>query len=91
MAGTVPQKGRLGQFIFVREVIAVLTPTRRHAVIFDLDGTLIDSLPDLRTALNHLLEAEGRKSLRPEDVRLMVGDGAMRLVERAFLATGPAP
>lgn len=63
---------------------------RRHAV-FDLDGTLVDSLPDLVIALNKLLSEEGRRRVDPEEVRLMVGDGAVRLVERGFAATGDLP
>lgn len=59
-------------------------------VIFDLDGTLIDSAPDLRTALNHLLRTEGRRQLTLEEVVAMIGDGVGKLVERAFAATGAA-
>ena len=58
------------------------------AVIFDLDGTLVDSAPDLRVAVNKLLSEEGRRSLSLEEVTGMIGDGAMKLVERAFEATG---
>jgi phosphoglycolate phosphatase len=60
------------------------------AVIFDLDGTLIDSAPDLRVALNHLLAEEGRRSLDLEAVKMMIGDGVQKLVERGFAATGEA-
>ncbi len=60
---------------------------RRHAV-FDLDGTLIDSLPDLAIALNRLLRQENCAELPHAEVRQMIGDGAMRLVERAFAARG---
>ncbi len=61
---------------------------RGRALLIDLDGTLVDSLPDLMTAINRLLAAEGRATLAAEEVRLMVGDGAARLVERAFVARG---
>lgn len=63
------------------------SPTPR-AVIFDLDGTLIDSLPDITSALNQLLPAYGRRLLDQAEVRPMVGDGVRRLVEKAFAATG---
>lgn len=66
------------------------TKTRRHIAVFDLDGTLVDSLPDLAIALNKLLAEKGRRPLAADEVRVMVGDGAVRLVERAFAATGPA-
>jgi len=58
------------------------------AVVFDLDGTLIDSAPDLCTALNKLLEKCDRTQVSLQQVKMMVGDGAAKLVERAFAATG---
>jgi phosphoglycolate phosphatase len=61
------------------------------AVLFDLDGTLIDSLPDLVAAVNRMLAAEARPPLAPDAVKGMVGDAAITLVERAFAATGGAP
>ncbi|MCW5698405.1 MAG: phosphoglycolate phosphatase [Rhodospirillales bacterium] len=59
-----------------------------RCVVFDLDGTLIDSAPDLRRALNKLLAEEQRPALALDAVVGMIGDGAMKLVERAFTATG---
>lgn len=56
------------------------------AVIFDLDGTLIDSVPDLHVAVNRLLNEEGQPAVTAEAVAHMVGEGASRLVERAFAA-----
>ncbi len=61
------------------------------AVIFDLDGTLVDSAPDLATALNALLAEEHRRPVTLDEVKTMIGDGATKLVERAFAATGEAP
>jgi len=61
---------------------------RIRAVVFDLDGTLIDSAPDLRTALNGLLAEHGRRPLTLPEVTAMIGDGAAKLVERAFAMTG---
>ena len=58
------------------------------AVVFDLDGTLVDSAPDLNTAINKLLGEEGRRALALDEVIGMIGDGAVKLVERAFRATG---
>ena len=55
-----------------------------HAVIFDLDGTLIDSLPDVLGALNPVLAEAGRRKVTVEEGRLMVGGGAEPLIERAF-------
>jgi phosphoglycolate phosphatase len=58
------------------------------AVVFDLDGTLVDSAPGLRFALNQLLAQEGRRPLALGEVIPMIGDGAAQLVHRAFAATG---
>jgi phosphoglycolate phosphatase len=62
--------------------------TEKRAVIFDLDGTLIDSDPDIRTALNRVLAAEGLAPLSTAEVQSMIGDGAKVLLERAFAARG---
>jgi phosphoglycolate phosphatase len=59
-------------------------------LIFDLDGTLVDSAPDLRTALNEMLRERGRPPLSPAEVRRMIGDGATALVARALAASGAA-
>ncbi len=57
-------------------------------VVFDLDGTLVDTAPDLTAALNHALGRLGRRPVPPGDVRHMVGHGARRLLERGLAATG---
>jgi phosphoglycolate phosphatase len=59
----------------------------RH-LIFDLDGTLVDSAPDLATALNGLLQEMGKPALAESTVRSMVGDGAGVLVQRGLTASG---
>lgn len=64
---------------------------KTRAVIFDLDGTLIDSLPDLAEALNAVLAEHGRDPLARPEVSRMVGDGVMTLVERGFDARGGMP
>lgn len=53
-------------------------------VLFDLDGTLVDSLPDIAKALNLTLTGAGLPTLAIETVARFVGDGAAKLVERAF-------
>ncbi|MBC7520873.1 MAG: phosphoglycolate phosphatase [Sandarakinorhabdus sp.] len=57
-------------------------------VVFDLDGTLVDTAPDLCAALNHALSVLGRPGVPAEDVRHMVGHGARKLLEKGLAATG---
>lgn len=57
-----------------------------HAVVFDLDGTLVHSVPDLHPAVNRLLAEEGQPPVSLAAVKAMVGEGATRLVQRAFAA-----
>ncbi|GJL99164.1 MAG: phosphoglycolate phosphatase [Rhodomicrobiaceae bacterium] len=54
------------------------------AVIMDLDGTLIDSAPDIARALNCAFEDEGLSPFTLDEVRFMIGGGVPKLVERAF-------
>jgi phosphoglycolate phosphatase len=62
------------------------------ALIFDLDGTLVDTAPDLLGATNAVLAAQGRASIDPASLRHMVGFGARSLITQAMAATGaPAP
>ncbi|MBP0615131.1 phosphoglycolate phosphatase [Jiella mangrovi] len=56
------------------------------AVLFDLDGTLIDSAPDLHAALNQTLESYGEPPFTLEAVTRMIGAGVPKLVERAYAA-----
>lgn len=61
-----------------------------RAIIFDLDGTLIDSAPDLADALNSVLRSEGLREQALADVKGMVGAGAKVLIQRGFAANGKA-
>lgn len=68
----------------------MLDPARKmpSAVVFDLDGTLVDTAPDLCRALNHVLTHEGRAHVAPDDLRHMVGHGARVLMTKGMAATG---
>jgi phosphoglycolate phosphatase len=61
------------------------------AVLFDLDGTLVDSARDRAETLNRLLAEEGVAALSPEAVKDMIGDGVGKLVERGLSAVGADP
>jgi phosphoglycolate phosphatase len=63
-----------------------------HLVVFDLDGTLVDSRRDLADAANEVLKAHGCAPHSEQAIGRMVGDGAATLVARAFAAGGrPQP
>jgi phosphoglycolate phosphatase len=62
-----------------------------RAVVFDLDGTLVDSLPDIAAALNGTLAAHGCPRIALPAVAGMVGGGADLLIERALRASGESP
>lgn len=62
-----------------------------RAVIFDLDGTLVDTAPDLMRATNHVLELRGRRPIALDEVRVFVGHGARALLTRGLTATGGLP
>ena len=57
-------------------------------IVFDLDGTLVDTAPDLVGALNHVLASEGLAPVAFEEARNMVGGGARLLIERGVAAEG---
>lgn len=62
-----------------------------RGVVFDLDGTLVDSAPDLRNALNQFLAERERRAMTLAETKTAVGDGAVKLVERALRLTGACP
>ena len=57
-------------------------------IVFDLDGTLVDTAPDLVRALNETLALEGLPRVKLDTVRTMVGQGARVLIERAAARFG---
>lgn len=58
------------------------------AIVWDLDGTLAESAPDLATALNVVLEENGRACHDLAAVRNMIGGGVPKLIDRGFRASG---
>src|SRR5216684_795381 len=57
-------------------------------VVFDLDGTLVDTAPDLINALNFVLEREGLPPVPLHAARNMIGAGARKLIERGLELEG---
>ncbi len=58
------------------------------ALLFDLDGTLIDSVPDVCASVNRILEKMDRRPTTIEEIKSLVGFGAKTLVEKTLEATG---
>jgi phosphoglycolate phosphatase len=58
------------------------------SVVFDLDGTLVDTSPDLTASLNHVLRSFGRAEVDPATVRHLVGHGARAMIERGLALEG---
>ena len=62
-----------------------------RVLVLDLDGTLVDTVPDLAAALNRLMAARDLPLFDYSSTAAMVGDGVAKLVERAFAARGRVP
>jgi phosphoglycolate phosphatase len=62
--------------------------TSARTVVFDLDGTLVDTAPDLINALNFVLDREGLPPVPLDSARNMIGAGARRLIERGLELEG---
>ncbi len=54
------------------------------AIIFDLDGTLIDSVTDLANSVNYTLAKIGLESYTREEIKSFVGDGVQKLITRSL-------
>lgn len=66
-----------------------MTSPKKSLLIFDLDGTLIDSVPDLAESINAMLLDFGYQSFSEDTIRHWVGNGATKLVKRALSASQP--
>src|SRR6185436_3951218 len=60
------------------------------AILFDLDGTLVDTAPDLLASLNAVLTRVGHRPVVLRELRHMVGHGVKELLDRAFRERGTA-
>ncbi len=65
-----------------------LTEPACRAVVFDLDGTLIDSVPDIAAAVNRMLDEIGREPLSAASVERLIGNGSRVLMEGVFAELG---
>ena len=59
-----------------------------HTLVFDLDGTLVDTAPDLCNALNHVLERANKPPMTLEVMRNLVGHGARAMIDDALKQSG---
>lgn len=57
---------------------------KKDTVVFDLDGTLLDTLDDLKNSVNYALESQGYPVRTKEEVRQFVGNGIVLLMQRAL-------
>mgnify|MGYP001802282102 FL=1 len=57
-------------------------------LVFDLDGTLIDTAPDLHAALNYSLAQKGLAPVLLETIRMMIGDGAKAMIRKGLVHHG---
>ena len=57
-------------------------------LVFDLDGTLVDTAPDLAAATNHVLARAGLAPINESEILPFVGHGAMKMIEQALAAHG---
>ena len=62
--------------------------TSARIIVFDLDGTLVDTAPDLINALNFVLDREGLPPVPLASARNMIGAGARKLIERGLELEG---
>jgi phosphoglycolate phosphatase len=67
---------------------AMLQALNGATVVFDIDGTLVDTAPDLTNALNHVLTARGHAPVPSETVRSTAGLGARAMIEEGLRQTG---
>ena len=63
-------------------------PHRFKAILFDLDGTIIDSAGDLQTTMNLILGQENRRQISLDEMKACTGDGLQMMLDKAYRLTG---
>ena len=58
--------------------------TQIYTILFDLDGTLVDTAPDLMDAHNHVMKKFGHKEKKLSDIKSLAGKGAWVMMQRSF-------
>jgi 2-phosphoglycolate phosphatase len=76
-----PERKPFGGFVFYAQAKRTMTA---QLFLFDLDGTIVDSAPDLTAATNHALALKGRSPMSVEELRPFAGHGAAGLLGHAF-------
>ena len=74
--------------ILLPNLLTLRGKSRARAVLFDMDGTLLDTLEDLQDSVNHVLLAHGYPARTREEIRAFLGNGAAMLLRRALPDTG---
>ncbi len=71
-------------------IVKVVRKNFMLTIVFDLDGTLVDTAPDLISTLNLILSREGLPPMAYDAARRLIGGGARSMIERALAAEGRA-
>ena len=58
--------------------------TQIYTILFDLDGTIVDTAPDLMNAHNHVMKKFGHKEKKLSDIKSLAGKGAWVMMQRSF-------
>ena len=61
--------------------------SQKFTILFDLDGTLVDTAPDLLNAHNHVMEKFGYHSKSKKEIRSLIGKGAGTLIAKSIWGT----
>ena len=90
MGLAVPQDGCAKEVVMQADADALIA-TRFDTVIYDLDGTLIDSAKDMQMAVSHVLADHGLPPVTEDDVRIFMGQGSKVTMGKAFAKYGKTP